>query len=83
MLTIGQGERDYGAVSQGVPSWKGNDDSGHGGTYGQPNGGRYGTAAANYFRWVLRGDTEAASYFTGGGAESDGWSVESKSLDAL
>lgn len=75
--------RDYGAVNSGVPSWVGNLNVGHGGTYGDPKGGKFGTAAQHYFRWVLRGDTSAASFFTANGAQQDGWSVQSKSLNNL
>ncbi|KAK2768867.1 hypothetical protein FQN54_000727 [Arachnomyces sp. PD_36] len=77
------GMRDYAAVNAGVPTWVGNFDVGHGGTYLEPDGGVFGTAAQSYFRWVLRGETEASSYFTGGGAEGDGWTTESKDLEAL
>lgn len=75
--------RDYNAVNAGVPTWVGNLDVGHGGTYMDPNGGIFGTAGQHYFRWVLRGETEANSYFLGGGAEGDGWTVESKDLESL
>lgn len=74
---------DYNAVNPGVPTWVGNLDVGHGGTYLDPRGGTFGTAGQHYFRWVLRGDTEASSYFLGDGAESDDWTVESKDLDNL
>jgi hypothetical protein len=82
-IAYGNGMRDYAAVNQGVPTWVGNLPVGHGGTYGDPRGGKFGTAAQNYFRWALRGDTSAASFFTGGGAQTDGWTVESKSLENL
>lgn len=72
--------RDYAAVNAGVPSWVGNLDVGHGGTYLDPNGGTFGTAAQHYFRWVLHGEQEASSYFLDGGAEADKWTTESKDL---
>lgn len=72
--------RDYAAVNQGVPSWVGNLDVGHGGTYLDPRGGAFGKAAQQYFRWVLRGEDSEAGYFTNGGAEGDGWYTESKDL---
>ena len=53
------------------------------GTYGQPKGGAFGVAAKNYFQWVLRGDTTAASFFTGNGATAAGWTVQSKSLNRI
>lgn len=75
--------RDYNAVNPGVPTWVGNLDVGHGGTYLEPGGGLFGTAAQHYFRWVLRGEQEASSYFLDGVAEADGWTTESKDLGNL
>ncbi|MBE3042518.1 hypothetical protein IMZ48_08055 [Candidatus Bathyarchaeota archaeon] len=76
--------RDYAAVKAGVPSAALNLDVGHGGTYMDPRGGLFGTAAQHYFRWVLRGEgEEVSSYFVGGGAEADGWTIESKDLEGL
>jgi hypothetical protein len=43
----------------------------------------YGEAAANYFRWVLRGEEKASEYFLGGLAEADGWKVDSKHLEKV
>ncbi|KAK8055077.1 hypothetical protein PG993_000304 [Apiospora rasikravindrae] len=77
------GMRDYAAVPAGLPTWVGNYPVGHGGTYGDPKGGKFGTAGQHWARWVLRGDTSAASYFTGNGAQQDGWTVGSKSLNNL
>lgn len=75
--------RDYQAVAQGVPSWNGNLPVGHGATYGDVNGGKFGTAAQRFFRWVLKGDTSVASFFTGNGAQSEGWTVQRKNLERL
>ncbi|KFA46377.1 hypothetical protein S40293_11466 [Stachybotrys chartarum IBT 40293] len=80
-IAYGNGMRDYGAVRSGIPAWVGNLPVGHGGTYGEPRGGRFGRAAQLFFRWVLRGDTSASSFFTGNGAQTDGWTVQSKSLN--
>ena len=33
--------------------------------------------------WLLRGNSSAASFFTGAGAANDGWAVESTNLDKL
>ncbi len=38
------------------------------GTFNQANGGKFGVAAANWAKWVLRGNATAAAYFTGTGA---------------
>lgn len=75
--------RDYAALSPGVPSWNGNLPVGHGATYGEANGGKFAKAGAQYFKWVLKGDQSASTYFTGEGAKSDGWTVQSKDLNAI
>jgi len=71
-----QGERDYANLPADLPAWKGNLNSvGHGGTYGELNGGLYGTAAANWMLWLFNGDAEAGAYFAAeGAAVADGWS---------
>ncbi|KAF2279228.1 uncharacterized protein EI97DRAFT_455503 [Westerdykella ornata] len=82
-IAYNNGMRDYRALSSGVPSWNGNLPVGHGGTYDQVNGGKFGKAAQLYFRWVLKGDTSVSSFFTGDGARADGWTVERKDLDKI
>ncbi|SPO01617.1 uncharacterized protein DNG_04291 [Cephalotrichum gorgonifer] len=77
------GMRDYKAVPEGLPSWVGNLNVGHGGTYQEPRGGLFGKAGQHYFRWVLRGEQAASSYFLDGGAEADGWATQSKDLDKV
>ncbi|KAK4646422.1 hypothetical protein QC761_210330 [Podospora bellae-mahoneyi] len=83
-LTEDQGERDYRLLPQSTPTWKGNLNVGHGGTYGDQNGGKFGVAAVRYYQWVLRGNATAANFFTNNQeASRDGWSVESRSLGNL
>ncbi|KAF2742647.1 hypothetical protein M011DRAFT_481552 [Sporormia fimetaria CBS 119925] len=82
-IAYNNGMRDYRALPSGIPSWNGNLPVGHGATYGDANGGRFGKAAQLYFRWVLKGDQTAASWFTGNGAQQEGWTVERKDLDKL
>jgi len=82
MLTDTKGERDYQNIPAGVPTWKGNINVGHGGTLGDANGGRFGKAILNWMLWTLKGDTNAATYFTSG-YQADGYQVESKSLNTL
>ncbi|KAL2072919.1 hypothetical protein VTL71DRAFT_10243 [Oculimacula yallundae] len=82
-MAYANAERDYKALPAGVPKWKGNLNVGHGGTYTQTNGGKFGIAGGYWLDWLLRGDTSAASYFTGAGAKNDGWSVESANLDKI
>jgi hypothetical protein len=77
------GERDYNAMQAGVPKWKGNLNVGHGGTYTDYNGGKFGVIGANWVKWILRGDTSASAYLTGSGARNDGWSVVSADLDKI
>ncbi|KAF2734662.1 beta xylanase, partial [Polyplosphaeria fusca] len=83
-IAYNNGMRDFAAVSSGVPTWVGNyKNVGHGGTYGDVNGGTFGKAAQQYFRWILKGETSTANYFTGNGAKNDGWTTQAKSLDNL
>ncbi|KAL2165109.1 hypothetical protein VTH06DRAFT_405 [Thermothelomyces fergusii] len=82
-IAYGNGERDYYAMPAGVPKWKGNLNVGHGGTYTEPNGGKFGKIGAYWVKWILRGDTSAASYLTENGARNDGWAVESAYLENL
>jgi len=83
-----QGERDYKALPATTPKWKGNLNVGHMGTFNQANGGKFGVAAANWAKWVLRGNTTAAAYFTDAGtgpgtAVGDGWIAVQQSLESL
>lgn len=77
------GERDYAAMPAGVPKWKGNLDVGHGGTYTDTNGGKFGVIGGYWVEWILRGDSSAADYLTGDGAKNDGWTVEYADLENL
>ena len=84
-IAYGNGERDYSYMPAGVPKWKGNLDVGHGGTYHEYNGGRFGTVGAKWVQWVMRGNATAGEYLTGnnGGARSAGWRVVSQDLQNL
>jgi hypothetical protein len=56
---------------------------GHGGTYGQPNGGVYGVVGVAWLKWQLKGDAEASKLFLGdppGLAADKKWTVKSKNL---
>jgi hypothetical protein len=37
----------------------------------------------NWLQWVLKKNTTSAAWFTDGGAQKDGWSVEMKDLDKM
>ncbi|MGW6128608.1 cellulose binding domain-containing protein [Cellulomonas sp. NPDC055163] len=56
---------DWGKLPAGLPAFMGNLDVGHGGTYHQTNGGEFGRAAQLWFRWQLKGDTQAGRAFVG------------------
>jgi hypothetical protein len=47
------------------------------------DGGKFGVAGVRWLQWTLRGNATAAMFFTGAGATSDGWAVESKDLDKI
>ena len=68
-----------------MPSWIGSwEQGGHGGTYNEVNGGKYGVAAANWLNWIFFGDESAASWFKTGGPEAAGWiDVHKKDLDNI
>ncbi|PIG84623.1 hypothetical protein AARAC_002018 [Aspergillus arachidicola] len=67
-----------------VPKWIGNYPVGHSGTYRNENGGAFGVAAVDWLLWTFGRNETAASFFTKGGAQEDGWEeVESQNLEAL
>jgi hypothetical protein len=82
-LIIVQGNNDYKKLPKDLPAWKGHVDSGHGGTYCQKNGGEYGLAATQWWRWTLRGDESAKAFFTGEGARNMGWQAVHQNLDKV
>jgi hypothetical protein len=82
-IAYANGERDYAAMPAGVPKWKGNLNVGHGGTYTDVNGGKFGVIGSHWVEWTMRGNASAAEYLTGSGATNDGWSVVSADLDKL
>ena len=64
-------------------AWR--ENTGHGGTYREPNGGEFGEVGANWLKWQLKGDRDAARMFTGadcGLCKRPNWHVKSKGLDA-
>jgi hypothetical protein len=80
-----KGERDYRLLPQGTPSWKGNLNVGHDGTYWVSDGigGKFAAAAIKFLDWVLKGNTTSAAFFTGQEARQQGWNVESKYLENI
>src|SRR5690606_982764 len=79
-IAYGNGMDDFRRIDH-VPVFVGNLDVGHGGTYGQPNGGEFARVALNWYQWQLKGDEEAGKLFTGETpalGKSEGWVIEKK-----
>ncbi|WP_026354405.1 hypothetical protein [Massilia niastensis] len=71
-------ERLDGPVFRG---WR--EQTGHGGTYREPNGGEFGEVGAAWLKWQLKGDQQAAKMFVGsdcGLCKRPNWHVKSKNL---
>ena len=77
-----QSAKDYALLNAGLPALRANLDTGHGGTYGATNGGKFGKAAVAYFEWQFRNDTKAKAVIldpkSPGSLVSDNWIVEHK-----
>lgn len=76
------GKDDFQRIKH-VPAYFLNQDTGHGGTFLQDNGGRAATVAVAWLNWQLRGDARAAKMFTGkecGLCRDPAWSIERKNL---
>jgi len=66
-----------------VPIYVANMDVGHGGTYAQPHGGEFARVATHWYKWQLKGDTQAGKLFTGNPSalsQSQGWTVDKKNM---
>jgi Cellulose binding domain len=77
------GMDDWGKLPSTLPAFMGNLNVGHGGTYGQTNGGEFGRVAVLYLKWRLKGDTTAGTNFVGsncGLCRSGQWQVMQKNL---
>jgi dienelactone hydrolase len=57
-------EDDFSRITT-VPVFKANLNVGHGGTYSETGGGRFGEVAVAWLDWRLKGNQDAASYFVG------------------
>jgi hypothetical protein len=60
------------------------DGVGHGGTYGQPNGGEFAKVAVALLEWQLKGDKEASKMFLGakcGLCQDPQWHVSKKGYE--
>jgi hypothetical protein len=81
-IAYNNGMDDYNRINH-VPVFMANMDVGHGGTYGQPHGGEFATVATAWFKWQLKGDTDAGKLFTGNPCQlskSTVWKVEKKNM---
>jgi dienelactone hydrolase len=67
-----------------VPAFRGwREETGHGGTYREPNGGEFGEVATAWLQWQLKGDQAAAHMFTGpdcGLCKRPNWHIKTKHL---
>lgn len=81
-MGFAQSEKDYKLLNAGLPAYKANLDTGHGGTYAATNGGKFGKAAINYLQWQMRDDQKAKAVLLDPASEGslvkDNWSVEYK-----
>ena len=67
-----------------TPGWWGTfPNLNHGGTFGQPDGGKWAVSFKNWILFTLKGDAAAAEYFRGDGAKADGWQVQKQNLEAI
>ena len=81
-IAYANGMDDFSKINH-VPVFVANMDVGHGGTYGQPHGGEFAKVATAWFKWQLKGDTEAGKMFTGnpaGLSKNPLWKVDKKRI---
>lgn len=85
-IAYANGKRDFEVMPARVPVFYGVLPSvGHGGTYGEDNGGPFGVVAVAWLKWQLLGDTSGAGrgYFVGDGCgicNDARWKIDSRSL---
>ena len=75
-------EDDFARITK-VPVFKANLNVGHGGTYREPGGGRFGELAVAWLDYQLKGRAEAAKWFVGTDCRLCAdplWAVEKKGL---
>lgn len=81
-IAYANGMDDFKTINH-VPVFVANMDVGHGGTYAQPHGGEFAKVATAWYKWQLKGDKEAAKWFTGnppGLAADKNWKVDKKNI---
>lgn len=81
-IAYANGMDDYRKINH-VPVFVANMDVGHGGTYSRPHGGEFAKVATAWYKWQLKGDSEAGKMFTGtpaGLSKNSNWTVEKKNM---
>lgn len=76
------GSDDFAKITT-VPAFLGSINSGHGGTYSDPGGGRFGEVGVKWLDWRLKGDERAGRYFAGadcGLCRNPIWEVKRKGM---
>ena len=74
-------EKDYQRITHVPVVWANHPASGHGGTYGNPNGGDYARIVIDWLDWQLKDDPSRSATFSDGVPEGyEGWSVQSKNF---
>lgn len=76
------GSDDFAKITT-VPAFLGSINSGHGGTYSDPGGGRFGEVGVKWLDWRLKGDERAGRYFSGencGLCRNPIWEVKRKNM---
>jgi hypothetical protein len=66
-----------------IPAFFASINVGHGGTFGRPHGGEFAPVTVAWFKWQLKGDTEAGKMFTGEPCDLSkvpGWTIEKKNI---
>jgi hypothetical protein len=86
-IAYANAKADFENVPAKIPTFYGVYPSvGHGGTYGQDNGGPYGKVAVPWLKWQLDGDTGATgkAYFVGDSCvpcKDSNWQIQRKNLN--
>ncbi len=83
-IAYGNGMDDFKRITH-VPVVAVNEDTGHGGTFLEPNGGPAAQVAVKWLDWQLRGDATAEKYFMGkdcGICTDKRWTIERKNFAA-
>jgi len=81
-IAYNNGQKDYQALPPKIPALVASINSGHMGTYFQPNGGTYGKAAVAWFNWQFKNDTAGKAMFMSPASAltRDGWTIKSRNF---